>query len=334
MPSNFGISVYWPFLGGEKNDIFFFVNSSLDSLNIITFDTRLGIWTTNLSFTGQSNKYYFNLYPWISNNYTGKAYSLQFSVVDIFDIINFIWSNSTKIPLEHSLYDRSATFGSPQVLMPNNKILYFPESLINDNTTTLMASILVYDTITNSWQITNTSGAIPNHRTDYSAVLTSDGRIIIYGGTSKFIAATPSLAVLNTSSYEWSVPSEINHVGPLTSHASIMVKNYMIVAFGTNATNNQSNNCIYKLDISDPLRYKWSLFSNDTNNFALPKVNSTTFPTSSNSQDNSIPSHLFFGIGVGVGIGIIVILSFAGFLLYKKKFKNVSENYIPTPGSA
>ncbi|CAG8824757.1 4731_t:CDS:2, partial [Racocetra persica] len=240
-------------------------------------------------------------------------YSLQdiSNVVDIFDTVNFLCSKSIPIPQIYESYITTTLYGPPQVLLSSNKILYFFEYLDDEsNLMTLMTNVLEYDIISNSWQLINTSGAVPSQRSEFTAVSTSDGRVIIYGGTRNMLAATPSLVVLNTSNYEWSVPSEINHVGPLTQHTSIIVNNYMIVACGINVTNNKSNDCIYKLDISDPLIYKWSLFSNTTNNFVLQKPNSTTLPTtlptSSSSPDNSISNNsLFFGIGVGVGIGII-----------------------------
>ncbi|CAG8696210.1 43746_t:CDS:2 [Gigaspora margarita] len=58
-----------------------------------------------------------------------------------------------------------------------------------------------------------------------------------------------------------------------------------------NVTNNQSNNCTYKLDISDLLIHKWSLFYNGTNNFDLPekqlKNQFNNLSTSSSFQNNT-----------------------------------------------
>ncbi|RIB07294.1 hypothetical protein C2G38_2114116 [Gigaspora rosea] len=144
-----------------------------------------------------------------------------------------------------------------------------------------MGSILSYNFKTNSWQFVNTTGQVPSLRSDYTAVSTSDGRIIIYGGTSNKLPATPSIVVLNASNYVWSTPLEINAVGPLTEHTSIIVNNYMIAAFATpNSATPDS---------------KLSSLSND----------------SSSNNDG-----LF--LGVGVAAAMVIILAFAGFFFYKK----------------
>ncbi|CAG8739182.1 7599_t:CDS:2, partial [Racocetra persica] len=237
------------YIVGFLNDDFYYIDLSNISLNENTFinlskwikinvpnDTNDilssgwpflgGTWARNLSFTGTPSQYFLYFRPWISNKYNGKAYSPQdiSKVVDILDTINFLWSNSASIPQIYNSYVNVTLYGPPQVLLSSNKILYFSEYLGDkSNLMTLMTSILEYD-------ITNTSGAVPSQRNEFTAVSTSDGRVIIYGGTRNMLAATPSLVVLNTSNYEWSVPSEINHVGPLYQHSSIMINNYMLVA--------------------------------------------------------------------------------------------------------
>ncbi|CAG8699575.1 16909_t:CDS:1, partial [Dentiscutata heterogama] len=48
------------------------------------------------------------------------------------------------------------------------------------------------------------------------------------------------------------------------------------------------------------------------------------------SENSSSNNNLPIAIGISVGVIIIVILSFAGFLLYKRSKSKI--NYIPTPG--
>jgi hypothetical protein len=63
----------------------------------------------------------------------------------------------------------------------------------------------------------------------------SDGRVILFGGVSKdSVPALPHLAVLDTSKtpYEWSTPIVENPIGAFSGHTTVMVKNYMISAFG------------------------------------------------------------------------------------------------------
>ena len=64
----------------------------------------------------------------------------------------------------------------------------------------------------------------------------TNGMIIIYGGKSNNdFQVTPDLAVFNTETFEWAVPSvssNIGHIPSLAAHSANLVGNYMIVAFG------------------------------------------------------------------------------------------------------
>ncbi|KAF0547907.1 galactose oxidase [Gigaspora margarita] len=336
----------WPFLGGISNDNLFFAKSASygtpAEVYVDTFDTTLNQWKTNLSLTGKPSQYFLDFKPWITDASTRKAYSLQYipGIIEIFDTVKYAWANSSVIPQTYQTYlslSLSNLYGPPQVLLSSGVILYFASEPSSSSATTSntasMDSILSYNIKTNSWQLINATGQVPNLRSDYTAVSTSDGRVIIYGGTSNKLPANPPIVVLNTSNYAWSVPSEINTAGPLTKHTSIMVNNYMITAFGVNVTERnfllQNNKNIYKLDISDPLAYKWSVLSiyND-NSATLKPISSTysapnlptytgfsntpsTFPSLNNDNNTNLP------IIIGVSAGVVVVLSFAGFLFYK-----------------
>ncbi|CAG8792753.1 37675_t:CDS:10, partial [Gigaspora margarita] len=129
----------------------------------------------------------------------------------------------------------------------------------------LSKAIDIFDTI-------NFNGEIPNERTYHTAVL--NGRIIIYSRTSNKVSdypAYPHLVVLNILNYEWSALPEINSIRPIALHTSIIIKNYMIVAFGQNLTNDKLISSIYKLDISNPSIYKWSLLSSYNDYISFPK---------------------------------------------------------------
>ncbi|CAG8791669.1 19197_t:CDS:2, partial [Racocetra fulgida] len=150
------------------------------------------------------------------------------------------------------------------------------------------------------------------------------------------LAASPSMVVLNISNYEWTEPTEINPIGPLTGHTSIMFKNYMITAFDVLK---QSSKSIYKLDTSDPLTYKWILlssFTSQTYKTNLPTINVPSFKSSfasdSSPSNDSSPRNGAI-IGIGVTVGVVAILSFAGFLYYRSSKNNPHGISIPTPGT-
>ncbi|CAG8494376.1 1426_t:CDS:2 [Dentiscutata erythropus] len=196
------------------------------------------------------NESIFLTHSWITNKTTGISYSFQGldTVVVIFDTINFAWisSNSTPQSLFSDYFD---IYSCIPILLSNGQILY-----IGGNS--------------------------------------SDGRVIVYGGESNYgeesnlsTSAIPYLAVLDTSKtpFEWSTPIEENSIGCLSGHTSVMVKNYMITAFGKNLSEKDElksfANNIYKLDTSNLSNYKWSLLSNYDDQ-SIPVVYSNSSQTS------------------------------------------------------
>ncbi|KAF0524718.1 galactose oxidase [Gigaspora margarita] len=325
-----------PFLGGNANVKLFFVTvSSIGTsagVYVDAFDTTLNKWVTNNSFTGKPTQFFEDFKSWTFDENTKKAYSLQeiSGLIDIFDTVNLMWSNSSLIPQIYKTFaasSLSALYGPSQVLLSNGQILYFPSessSTLYPTIDTTMTSILSYSIITNSWQFINSTGQIPNKRSDYTAVSTLDGRVIIYGGTSNKLSATPSIAVLNTSNYMWSTLSEVNPVGPLTSHSATMVNNYMIAAFG-------NYNCFtfYKRYIKEIITF--IVFISSLPPLATHGIPSTSSSNNSSSNSSSSNNILPIVIGIGAGVLLIGILSFGGFLLYKNT--RSKTKYIPTPGS-
>ncbi|CAG8687732.1 11643_t:CDS:2, partial [Dentiscutata heterogama] len=349
---------YWPFLGGISSDKLFFTTPATygtsAGLFVDAYDTTLNKWETNISFTGNPGQTFLDFKPWITDRSTGKTYSLQYipGIIEIFDTVNYAWTNSSVIPQTYTTYfstSLSSLYGPPQVLLPSGIILYFASesssSIISD-TATSMGNILSYNIKANSWQLINTTGQIPSLRTDYTAVSVSDGRVIIYGGTSNKLAASPSIVVLNTSNYVWSAPSEVNPVGPLAQHTSVMANNFMIAAFGINVTErnilSQNNKNIYKLDVSDPLTYKWSVLS-IYNDLTVPVPISPTYATpniptfngfngfSNSSSQSSNNNNTNLPIIIGVTAGVIVLVCFIVVLFFKRTQPKL--DYIPTAGS-
>ncbi|KAF0518666.1 kelch repeat protein [Gigaspora margarita] len=277
-----------PFIGGNSNKKLFFIDQSLDVLYVDTFNTKLNKWEANNSYNGLPNTKFLLFDSWVFNETTGISYSFQGLNIGVvmFDTINFAWINSISNP--QNLFPRSSFLSKCiPVLLSNCQILYIGGEFSNIHKyQILMDRILTYDSIKDSWQFNNTTGKTPEWRKYHTVVLTSDGRIIVYGGQNNLsMPATPSLTVLDTSKipFEWSTPTEENSIGRLIHHTSVMVKNYMITAFGTNVSekgDDLDNYNIYKLDTSNLSNYKWSLLSNYTLQSISPFPNTTIKPNS------------------------------------------------------
>ncbi|CAJ0757153.1 6518_t:CDS:2, partial [Entrophospora sp. SA101] len=66
-----------------------------------------------------------------------------------------------------------------------------------------LAQLDVYDTQSNTWSITKPTGVAPSERLGHSSVITHDGRIILYGGTTNL----DKLAVLQLDPLQWIIPN-------------------------------------------------------------------------------------------------------------------------------
>ncbi|GBB87143.1 hypothetical protein RclHR1_01360014 [Rhizophagus clarus] len=203
-------------------------------------------------------------------------------------------------------------------------------------------TIHVYDTKSGSWSIKQAiNGDQIMARMSHTAVLTTDKRIIMYGGTTwDKKTVKPDLAVLNVNSdkYEWSVPMPNNPENappPLTSHSAMLYENHMIIAFGVTTPSliaPKSN--IYLLDTQS---YTWlnhydppkSTSSTDS----IPTSNNSTYSvsTSSNNSQESNIKPLLIAVVVIVPVSIAIGIIVAYFMF--KRHRTEKERPIPTPGS-
>ncbi|CAG8702910.1 8532_t:CDS:1, partial [Cetraspora pellucida] len=118
------------FLGGKANDKLYFVTEATSGTStgifLDVYDTTLNNWNMSVSFTGKPSEYFLSFRAWTSDGRTGKSYSIQSisNVIDIFDTINLVWTNSSLTPQLYSTYVGSDLYGPPQTLV-NGQLLYF-----------------------------------------------------------------------------------------------------------------------------------------------------------------------------------------------------------------
>ncbi|KAG9286318.1 hypothetical protein G9A89_014305 [Geosiphon pyriformis] len=206
---------------------------------------------------------------------------------------------------------------STAILLSSGHIVYLGGRQANGQFVA-MNEAWIFDTKTFAWTSMKTTGKAPQSRNGHSAALTTDGRIILYGGIN-FNSTQPNsdVYILNTatSPYEWSQPKIENGVTPRAFHTATMVKNFMVVAFGIEPDTGSSSS-VYILDASDKERYVWVTKFN-------PDRPLTPYPQPSTKRITLI-------IGFTVGSVCLVVLAGAfAFIYYKCHGRNTRRSSNP-----
>ncbi|GET01562.1 kinase-like domain-containing protein [Rhizophagus clarus] len=229
--------------------------------------------------------------------------------LDILDTSTLVWET---IIAPEQRYDHTGT------LLQNGYIVYIGGTLHNGDLADI-SQLSLYDTNNNTWSSMYAGGYSPAHRSCHSAVLTQDGRIIVYGGCDTNInAVLDDLVILDTSQivYTWSKANVTNVTDPPNPrcyHKSILVGDYMIVLFGRD--NIQLSNETFILDTSDKSNYKW-VSEFDPN----PKPDL-------NKNSSTQKRNLIIGIIIS---SIVLALIGASFLIYLYRKRKLSKQNIFT----
>ncbi|RHZ88808.1 hypothetical protein Glove_21g160 [Diversispora epigaea] len=237
----------------------------------------------------------------------------------IFNTITFKYSYGSIINGPPCMYGYTAT------LLPNGIVMYIGGRVRNSDVTTinLIKNITMYNINEDSWNYTIAkSQNNVQDRCYHSAVLTSDGRIICYGGISiSDKTISPSLIVLNTTSFEWRSPeySGANEPPNICYHSANLVENYMIIGFGNVSESNASPN-IYMLDVRN---YTWISY--------YDALSVTTVPPPSNVSDQHKPP-LSVGAIIGISIGGAIVLGLLLFFGIRYYYRNKNP-ILYVPGS-
>ncbi|CAG8556988.1 5715_t:CDS:2 [Diversispora eburnea] len=168
-----------------------------------------------------------------------------------------------------------------------------------------MNDLLFFDINSSKWSTATAQGEDIDGRFDHTAVLTSDERLIIYGGSSSSGLANegpnPTLAVLKigSSSYEWSIPSSDDESHPpLTGHSATIYGEKMYIAFGIDPyTENAKDETILAFNANDFSRI-------------APKKSKLK---------------LILGISLGLTAGLLIIGGIGGYYFCRKR-KNRQNN--------
>ncbi|KAF0549466.1 galactose oxidase [Gigaspora margarita] len=331
------IDISTVFLIGGRTWIVNTVNFSYTS-SVYMFNSKTSQWTIptinnfNSSFQARNeiqavidNNGKIFVFGGINHGNDDNITTTAYNDMNIFDSNTIIWSTQTQSQSVLVNVAYTAT------LLPSGLIVYIGG--LGTTTTNLIniSQVRIFDTKSYTWSTKSASGSIIASRCYHSAVLTQDGNIIIYGGSTydssgNIAYVFSDIAVLNTNSWAWSVPSVSGtNAPPLTQHSAALYKNYMILAFGaTTATNLYTNN-IYILDIQN---YTW------VTTFNIPTTTNPAKQTQSsgNSSADQANNNLYIGIGIGIGVIILALVLFViGFFIYKNRHK---KEIIATPGTS
>lgn len=156
-----------------------------------------------------------------------------------------------------------------------------------------------YDAATESWSSMRTSGDVPEARAGHSMVQhpTQSNLLVLHGGsTSSSSSSTSSsnlLAFLNTTSWTWSTPSNLQppSADGRAWHSAVMTDvGVMVVAFGLGSGGSARSDVTF-LDMRDSDSSKWGwksvwstsmLESADSSQSTIPTSNATAQGSSSN----------------------------------------------------
>jgi len=314
-------NVLAPRVVANKDKLFFFGIDGDDPLFVATvmysFDIKKKTWTRLMDMDMPLVMGYKQEEPFVGPDSEGNAYLLYNSDLMLtFNTESLKWSEHIIEPfvptgmMYYSWY--TAT------VLPDGKIVYIGGRFGNDTSIidVPMNQVYVYDTKTNVWSTEPTNGIIPGARNGHSASLTSDGRIIIYGGMNvNDQMADPVLAVLDTttSSYTWSLPEVTNPIGSALVTPSVMVDNFMILYAGLNASSTRIFKYFDKVFMLDTTSYTW---------YALDPVVSSEKENIYGSEladVYDITSTLMIVLIVVSSLQILLILGIAFYKLYQMR---------------
>ncbi|RCI04781.1 hypothetical protein CU098_012460 [Rhizopus stolonifer] len=168
------------------------------------------------------------------------------------------------------------------------------------NTLVPITTIYVYDTTTNQWEVktaTASAGVLPSTRSVHNAVVTSDNKIIVFGGDNgeqqRNKAYLNSIGILDTNTWTWSVPTVGGIPPSRRSYASAaLFGSNLVVAFGEG----------------------YNIYYNDIN---VLNLEASSWIQSFKPTSTSTSSGLSGGIIAGVTIACVALVVIILFLLWR-----------------
>ncbi|RHZ89491.1 hypothetical protein Glove_13g68 [Diversispora epigaea] len=200
-------------------------------------------------------------------------------------------------------------------ILPSGIIVYIggleKVSYYADNFTLVnMNKIKLFDTNEYEWSQMNATGDEIDSRIYFTSVLTPDGYIIIFGGSTytatdaDLSSVNPKLAILNTNKnpFEWSIPSDskVNSPPSIYGHTANLYNDFMIITFGFNLDTQlfSSSGQVYLYNIKSN---KWvTTFDPSPSPKPKPSTTSTHNPNISSPPLKKSSKALAIGLGTAI----------------------------------
>jgi len=185
-------------------------------------------------------------------------------------------------------------------------------------------------TTSKGWVSQATSGDVPAGRVGASLVAHPSLDLLILHGGSVNNAATPTVSFLNTTSWTWSTPSNLQPPASNAAayHSAIMTpQGVMITAFGLGSTGSPSSSVFY-LDMrgTSPNGWSWKSYwnkdmleaSSATFTDNTTKTNTSTGIATPQGSDNGISAKKTTSIVVPTVIAALILIPLAIYFIRRK----------------
>jgi len=172
----------------------------------------------------------------------------------------------------------------------------------------------------NGWVSQATTGDVPAGRIGASLVAHPSLDLLVMHGGSVDSAATPTLALLNTTSWAWSTPSTLQPPSSNAAayHSAVMTpQGVMITAFGLGSTGSPSSSVFY-LDMRAATSDDWKWKSYWTNSMLEAASPTFTNHTSAQTTDHGMSAKKTTSIVVPVIIAALIFIPLAIYFIRRK----------------
>ncbi|CAB5325243.1 unnamed protein product [Rhizophagus irregularis] len=316
-------------VGGRNQDLIFIIGGDVEFSKVYQLDTKTNNVTLPTILGVIPNR--DSLVFMSSVSYEGKIYlfgggKIETDIITlynnhyIFNTINLNWEDGSLVGAPPPRYKHTATLVNEIIyyiggIQINNSIISYPS----------MSDIYRYSTISNTWSSAVARlapGNTPEPRLGHSAVLV-EGKICIFGGSFNNSSPTEPIAMLNTSTLEWSIPhfknprSNMQNLPKLVYHTATLVDKRMLVAFGNDTDNMGLNKNFFIFDFNNN---EWYITTADE----LTNPSSNISKLFSSSTSAGISSNRSAIIGSSV-LGVLVLIVGILIFVYYRRKKNQSK---------